>query len=126
MPRTPIAQTVGALSKLANLVTPEAVAGERHLELTRERLLGTVDEIQKLLVERDALEARKQEATQRINQLLEDGRRTATALRLYLKNHLGPDNEQLAAFDIQPFRGRKKRRAAGSDEAPSSAGEPAP
>ena len=111
MPRTPISQTVGALSMLANLVTPEATAGLGHMEVARERLTGMVEELHRLLAERDFHAARKQEATQRINQLLDDGRRTASALRVYLKEHLGPDNEQLATFGIQPFRGRKKRRA---------------
>lgn len=126
MPRTPISQTLGALSTMASLVTPEATAGQRHMEIARERLTEMVDELHRLLAERAFHAARKQEATQRINQLLADGRRTASALRVYLKEHLGPDNEQLAAFGVQPFRGRKKRRAAENAEASSPPIEPAP
>jgi hypothetical protein len=125
MPRTPISQTVGALSMLAHLVTPEATAGLAHAEVARQRLTGTVAELNRLIAERDFHAARKQEATQRINQLLDDGRRTASALRVYLKEHLGPGSEELTAFGIQPFRGRKKRRAAESAEDPSPSGEPA-
>lgn len=126
MPRTPISQTLGALSKLAALVTPEATAGLAHAEMARERLTATVAELHRLIAERNFHQARKQEATQRINQLLDGGRRTASALRVYLKEHLGPDNEELAAFGIQPFRGRKKRRPAESAEASSPSIEPAP
>jgi len=126
MPRTPISQTLGALSKLATLVTPEATAGLDHAEVARVRLNGTIAELNSLLAERAFHQARKQEATQRINQLLDDGRRTASALRVYLKENLGPGNEELAAFGIQPFRGRKKRRRAESAEASSPSSEPAP
>jgi hypothetical protein len=126
MPRTNTAQTIGELINLLARVTPEATAGVLHLEHARERLLGMVDELQKLLVERDFHAARKQEATERIQQLLEEGRRAATMLRLGLKEHLGHDNEQLVAFDIQPFRPRKRaRRAASPEDAPPS-DEPAP
>jgi hypothetical protein len=126
MPRTPISQTLGALSKLATLVTPEATAELSYAEVARERLTGMIDELNRLIAERAFHQARKQEATQRINQLLDDGRRTASALRVYLKEHLGPGNEELAAFGIQPFRGRKKRRNAESAEASSPSIDPAP
>ena len=35
---------------------------------------------------------------------------TATFLRKGLGEHYGSDNEQLAAFNIQPFRGRKRSK----------------
>jgi hypothetical protein len=83
--------------KLIQADTPEAVAGIPHLEHAREKLRGHLDEIQRLLAERDFHEARKQEASQRIQEILEEGRRAATALRVVLREHLGPRNEQLAA-----------------------------
>jgi hypothetical protein len=118
MPRTRAGHTVGDWLELAELVTPETIAGSPLLERTHGELRGFVNEIRDLIVQRDFYEARKQETTQRIQEILPEGRRTATLLRRALKQHLGPDNEKLAAFGIQPFRGRKRARKAGS--APSS------
>lgn len=126
MPRTPISHTIGTLMELASLVTEETRAGDPLMEHTYERLRGKIDEIEKLLVERAAYEASKQEATRKIYQLLDEGRRTATLLRGILRQRLGPDSEQLAAFKIQPFRGRKRSRKKAEDKAASAPGEPAP
>jgi hypothetical protein len=77
------------------------------LEHARAKLLGQLEEVQRLLVERDFHEARKQETTKKIQEILPQGRRTATLLRKILKEHYGHASEQLAAFGIQPFRPRK-------------------
>ncbi|HEX3551832.1 MAG TPA: hypothetical protein VIA62_01210 [Thermoanaerobaculia bacterium] len=125
MPRTRTGDTVGGWSALAERVTPETTQGSPLLERTHAELQGFVDEIQDLLVQRDFYEARKQETTQRINEILPAGRRTATLLRRALRQHLGPDNEQLAAFGIQPFRGRKRSRKASAASSPAEGdGEP--
>ena len=128
MPRTRTGHTVGDWLELADLVTPETIAGSPFLERTHGELQGFVAEIRNLLVQRDFYEARKQEATQRIQEILPEGRRTATLLRRALKQHFGPTNEKLAAFGIQPFRGRKRSRkgeAASSPETQEqSAGDP--
>ena len=107
MPRMPINSTVGDWIGLAEKVTPETTAGVLPLEHARTKLLGQLEEVQRLLAERDFHEARKQETTQRIREILPSGCRTATMLRKMLKEHYGPDSEQLAAFGIQPFRPRK-------------------
>jgi hypothetical protein len=114
MPRTRTGHTVGDWSELAELVTPEVTASSPMFERLHADLKGFIDEIEKLLVQRDFYEARKQEATQRIQEILPEGRRAATLLRRALKQHFGPGNEKLAAFGIQPFRGRKRSRKAGS------------
>ena len=120
MPRTPTRHTVGDWSELADLVTPEITAGSPLFEHLHGELKGFVDEIEKLLVQRDFYEARKQETTQRIQEILPEGRRAATLLRRALKQHFGPANERLAAFGIQPFRGRKRARKAGSAASPAT------
>jgi hypothetical protein len=103
MPRTRTGHTVGTWIGLADLVTEETTAGHPLLEKTHGELRGFVDEIHHLQVQRDFYEARKQEATQRIQEILPEGRRTATLLRQALKQHLGSDNEKLAAFGIKPW-----------------------
>jgi hypothetical protein len=120
MPRTRAGHTVGDWLELAELVTPETLAGSPLLERTHGELRGFLNEIRDLIVQRDFYEARKQETTQRIQEILPEGRRTATLLRRALKQQLGPDNEQLAAFGIQPLRGRKRSRKAGSAPSPET------
>ncbi|MES1211750.1 MAG: hypothetical protein ABUL63_05395, partial [Acidobacteriota bacterium] len=103
-------------TELAHLITPETRAGDALMEHTHESLCGKLAEIERLLVERASHEARKQEATRKIGKLLDEGRRTATLLRKILQQRLGPTSEELAAFKIQPFRGRKRSRKKVLDE----------
>lgn len=117
MPRTPIAQTIGELEKLAQSVTPEVKAEVPYLERPHVKLQGLIVEIQKLLARRDHYQALKQDATRKAQARIRQARMTATSLRLALKEHYGPESEQLAAFDIKPFRGRK--RAEKPDKKPS-------
>jgi hypothetical protein len=108
MPRAPIDSTVGDWMDLSEKVAPEAAAGAVPLEHAHTKLAGYLGEVQKLLAERDFHEARKQDATKRIREILPAGCRTATLIRKILKDHYGPDSERLAAFGIQPFRPRKR------------------
>ena len=108
MPRLPINSTVGDWMDLSEKVTLEAAADVVPLEHAHTKLVGYLGEVRKLLAERDFHEARKQEATKRIREILPAGCRTATLIRKILKDHYGPDSERLAAFGIQPFRPRKR------------------
>jgi hypothetical protein len=110
MPRTPIAQTLNELETLAQSVTSEAKADAPHLERIHVKLQGLLEEIQKLLTRRDFYQARKQEATRKAHARIRQAKATATFLRKGLVEHYGADNEQLAAFNIQPFRGRKRSK----------------
>lgn len=78
-----------------------------------------MEEFEKVNLERNALEARKQAATTRLNEILVEGSRQTTLLEAMLKVKHGPANEKLAAYGIKVFRGRKRRRRA------EEAGEPA-
>jgi hypothetical protein len=121
MPRAPINSTVGDWLGLSQKVTSETTAGVVPLEHTHAKLQGQIGEVQRLLAERDFHQARKQEATKRIQEILPEGCRTATLLRKILKEHFGPDSEQLAAFGIQPFRPRKLGpRKAKAKESPAN------
>jgi hypothetical protein len=122
MPRTPIAHTLGELEKLANSVTPEDTAGRPHLEYSHGKLRENIERIHQLITERDFHEARQQEATREIRELLEDSRRGATVLRRELKYEKGHDSEELARFHIQPFRGKKRKKK--EEETPDENGPP--
>jgi hypothetical protein len=116
MPRTRIAVTVGEITKLAKSITPETTAGNRHLEYEHARIKRLLGELERVSHERDFHAAKKQEATRKINELVEEGRRLATLVKDILKSDIGPREEKLVAYGIQPFRGRKRARK------PSSAG----
>jgi hypothetical protein len=118
MPRIRIAETMGDLHRFAHTITPETTAGHAFLEYAHAKLTRFLEEIDRLTAERDFHTARKQEATQRRNEMLAEGSRLATAMRLTLKDHLGPDNERLAEFGIQPFRGRKRAKKPVDTETP--------
>jgi hypothetical protein len=110
MPRPPASYTVGDWMKLSETITPEVAASVPYVEYANTRLQSFLEEVQKLSIERDFHEARRLEATKRIREILDEGRRLANLLRKTLKDHHGPSSEQLAAYGIQPYRGRKRRK----------------
>ena len=67
------------------------------------------------------LRAGKQEASKQMRQLASQGQRLATAMRGLLKEHYGIREEKLAAFGLQPFRGRKPAPAETPAATPPSA-----
>jgi len=118
MPRTPLGETIGDWVGMTTRVTPETLARIPSIKYIHDQLAAHLEEIQELLKQRDFHEARKQEISRRIDVVLPQGRKEASLLRGMLKEHYGPDNEQLVAFGIQPFRGKKRRK---KDDAPSTA-----
>ncbi len=124
MPRENHGVTVGAMAALARSVTPEDTAANSHLAYEHAKLQAYVDEIQTLTLERAALQARKQEATERIKEIRVKGSQQATLVETLLKVQHGTRSEQLVAYHIKPFRGRKRRRpateAAEASAAPAS------
>jgi hypothetical protein len=125
MPRASITKTLGELKALAESITPDVTADSLFLKQTHEKLQGLVEEIHKLLLRRDAYQARKQEATRKAQARLGKARTTATLLRKGLVFNYGSENEELARFGIQPFRGRKrsKKKAETPADGPSKPGK---
>jgi hypothetical protein len=117
MPRTPVGDTVGDWLGLTTRVTPEVAAEHPSIQYIYDKLVARLAEVQELIKQRDFYEARKQETSKQINKALPRGRREATLLRSMLKEHYGPENEKLAAFNIQPFRSKKGRRKHGAPSA---------
>src|SRR3954469_3786596 len=75
MPRTRIAHTIGDWEKLAHVVTPETTAGSPYLEQAHAKLQSFLEEVTRLHAERAEHQARKQAATRRINEVVDEGRR---------------------------------------------------
>lgn len=124
MPRTPIATTTSDWDLLADSVTPEIREGVLQLELAHAKLLRYIEEVRELVRERDFYEARKQEATRKIQERLVKGRKAASVLRVGLKFQLGHDNEALVRFGIKPTRPGKRRKTSRID--PDAEGSPSP
>ena len=99
----------------------------QHLEATRTRLDGVIDQIQEAADRQGMHTAGKQEASKQLRTFLTEGERLATVLRLGVKQHFGIRAEKLAEFSLQPFRGRTRTARTEEPEPPSpSPEEPKP
>ncbi len=116
MPRTRTALTLGDWEKLAQSIDEETTAADPQIQIIHEKLQKLLAEIRELAVEQKSLDSRKQAVTRRMNEILEEGRKAASALKVNLKLHFGNRNEQLLRFGIQPLRG--KRRPAKPEPSP--------
>jgi hypothetical protein len=127
MPRIRAALTIGDWERLTLSLDEETTGASPPIKIMHKQLQGSLDEFRKLALEQKRLDAEKQAVTRRMNEILEEGRKTASTIKLGLKLHLGASNEQLVKFGIRPFRGRRRRKpeALPSDaESSPSSGEP--
>jgi hypothetical protein len=85
------------------------IAGLAHMEVPRAKLEGFLAQALEIAKQQGALTASKQELSRQLHGIITEGERTATALRVLLKEHYGPRSEKLAEFGLQPFRGRPRR-----------------
>ncbi len=113
MPRTTIATTTADWERLAQSVTEEDRERIPQLVRAHAKLARFIEETRKLVAQRNYYEARKQEATRKIQRRLADGRKAATMVRVWIKDGLGDDNEELARFGMKPVRARKRRQKSG-------------
>lgn len=115
---------VGDWQKL--LVTLEAnIAELPQLEPFRAKLAGMLTQALDVTKQQADLKASKQAASKQMRQIATDAQRLATAVRALLKEHYGIRDEKLAAFGLQPFRGRKKAEAPATQPPPPVAHPPA-
>jgi len=91
-----------------------------HLETSRARLEALQAQGVDLSKEQGAFRASKQDRSQQLQAVMDEGTRLATFIRHAVKQHYGPTSEKLAEFGLQPFRGRKAKPA------PEPVPEPAP
>jgi hypothetical protein len=108
---------VGDWQKL--LVTLEAnIAEIPQLEPFRVKLGGMLTQALEVTKQQADLKASKQAASKQMRQLATDAQRLASAVRALLREHYGIRDEKLAAFGLQPFRGRKKTAIPAGPETP--------
>lgn len=129
MPRKTIAATLGELELLLQSITPETTAGDEQVANARAQLQEAVEQTRQHMMARDFHTARKQEATARMQEKLEESCRIATFLRTTLRWSYRKSPESLAAFRVKPPHGRPRgTRSAKSakDPAADQGGNPAP
>ncbi len=99
----------GIRGEWQDLITPLAdkPPGLEPLEPFRAKLDGFLGRAVDITKQQAALSASKQELSKELRTVMENGQRVAALLRKGLKEALGPKAEQLTAFQVQPFRGRK-------------------
>jgi hypothetical protein len=83
----------------------------KHLEVPNVKLQNLAVEGRGLVLEQAALDARRQELTVRLKQLLREGDTLTDFLRTGIRQHYGYQSETLVEFGIQPLRtaGRLKK-----------------
>lgn len=84
-----------------------------HLEAHRTLLVAMLGQLREISAQQAAMAASKQEATQRLQELLGEGRKLATFLRAGIRQHYGNRSEKLVEFDLQPLRARTRPAAEG-------------
>ena len=109
-----------------NAPLAEHPPGLEHLEPFRLKMVTALDRSLEITTEQTGLAARKQELSKELRKVMTEGRRVAALLRRALQEHLGPTSEQLAAFQIQPFRGRKPKKKEIKEPRPLAGGPASP
>src|SRR4051794_13824188 len=95
----------------------------KSLEAYRTQLQEMLDAARQAAKEQTSMAAAKQDATQRLNDLLVVGRKLATFLRGGVKQRYGDKSEKLVEFDLAPARPKAKTS---TDAAKPPAPPPAP
>jgi hypothetical protein len=96
-----------------------------QIEPFRAKLAGMLTQALDITKRQSGLKADKQEMSKQIRQLSTDANRLASAVRVLLKEHYGIRDEKLAAFNLQPFRGRTAK-AAPAPQGPGTTPPPTP
>jgi hypothetical protein len=115
-------QLFGALQFLRAALSANAT-DLPHLEMSRVRLDELVTEMQQVARLQASLTAQKQEATERLQTLMGEASSVASLLRKGVTVHYGTRSEKLAEFGLEPYRGRKFRRATPEPAEPEPAAE---
>ena len=91
-----------------------------QLEMYRTLLATMLQRVREISVEQAALTASKQDATQRLQKEIAEGRKVATLLRTALRQHYGNRSEKLVEFDLQPLRARTRKETEDTTKPPTT------
>lgn len=96
-----------------------------QIEPFRAKLAALLTQALDVTKQQGELKASKQQMSKQLRKLATDGQRLATAVRVLLKEHYGISDEKLAAFGLQPFRGRIRKPAPQEPGTPEPVPQPA-
>jgi hypothetical protein len=94
-------------------------------EPQRAALEKTLTALRDLKARQDSHTAVRQQMTQDLTTLTQEGREQARRLRGMVKGLLGTKNERLVQFKVAPLRNRPRKSVTKPAPAPTKAGEPA-
>jgi hypothetical protein len=88
----------------------DANAGELpELEIQRQALKEVLEEVLSLITEQALHRANKQQASTRLQALMDKGTVLATSMKVVIRQHYGSRSDKLAEFGLLPFRGRRRK-----------------
>jgi len=94
--------------------------------VSRAALEKVIEEADKIIVDQGLFQANKQQASQRLQTLINQGGKLATVLKAIVKQHYGHDNDKLVEFGIQPFRNRLRKTQPVVEPPPTTPGPVTP
>jgi predicted secreted acid phosphatase len=97
----------------------------KHLEVSNGKLQNLAVEGRGLVLEQAALDARKQEVTKRLKQMLREGDTLTDFLRTGIRQHYGYQSETLVEFGIQPLRPENRLKKSRKSRKPTEPPAPA-
>ena len=118
---------VGRLGEMKHFsATLEANSADlTHVEVSCKAFADVVTRAEGLVRQQAAFAAAKQQSSQELNVVLDEGERLFTLLRFAVKQRYGRRSEKLAEFRMQPFRGLKRNAKPAPGE-PTTPTEPDP
>lgn len=87
-----------------------------HLESKWAKLDALLTQSVEINKQQAALIASKQDLSKQLQDVMGEGQRLATMLRVSIKEHYGIRSEKLAEFGVQPFRGRLRKAKPAPEE----------
>jgi hypothetical protein len=123
----------GKLGEWERLATTVAANNDdlAHLQPLRDQLAFLLTSAQETASRQASHAAAKQDASQKLQDLMVEGDRLVSLLRLAVKQHYGIGAGKLAEFGLQPFRSRSRKRGPAPspppvvEDAPPASDEPA-
>lgn len=94
-----------------------------QLEINIASLRAKAEQVRSLYAQHAALAAARQETTQELQQMIEEGDELVRFLKAGAKAYYGKRSEKLIEFGVQPLRGRTRRKPPAPPE--TAAPEPA-
>lgn len=119
MPKIALADLIDEWRRLLHAAAP--YGDQKKLYVHLKKLETAIQRFQELETLRAELQAKRQQATQELEQVKMNGKDAAMEVRALLKAIFGRSNERLVQFDIRPRRSRRTVAAvAPATDVPSS------